>query len=182
MIMSCIPTIFRRSSREEHPERTATRRPSLFSIKSSKSSKSSKSTKSNKSSKSRNSGGNYQNKRQSQVYELTDRRWYMYSVTQPDGEVEKTMVALHPAVAERLNLSLKNDEDSPPPSPRTASIPIPSDHLPPMPNSMLPPSPTVPHHQRQMSSATFLTMGTYHDRDPHYEDAITRLYDEDEIW
>ncbi|KAF3098725.1 hypothetical protein TWF706_006736 [Orbilia oligospora] len=172
MIMSCIPTIFRRSSKGEIEkiEKTATRRPSLFSIKSAKSAKSAR---------SRNSGSSYQNKRQSQVYELTDRRWYMYTVTQPDGEVEKQMVALPPAVAERLNLSLRADEESEPPSPRTASpsIPIPSDPFPM--EASLPPSPTSPHHDRQRSNATFLS--GYLDRDHHYEDAITRLYDEDEI-
>ncbi|EPS38908.1 hypothetical protein H072_7303 [Dactylellina haptotyla CBS 200.50] len=170
MVISCIPTIFRRSPKPE-VEKTASRRPSLFSI---------KSTKSIKSMKSRNSGGSYQGKRQSQIYELTDRRWYMYTAMQPDGEVEKTLVALPPHVAERLNLSLKNDDDSEPPSPRTASIPIPSEPMP-VP-TRLPPSPTIPPHQRQMSTATFLSMGTYHDRDHHYEDTITRLYDEDEIW
>ncbi|EWC44322.1 hypothetical protein DRE_01148 [Drechslerella stenobrocha 248] len=173
MIMSCLPTIFKRSAKPQY-EKTAGRRPSLFSI------KSNRSTKSDKSTRSRSSDGSYHNKRQSQVYELTDRRWYMYTVTQPDGEVEKTMVALPPAVAERLNLSLKHDDDSEPPSPRTASIPIPSDPL--ALSSVLPPSPTAVSHERQKSNATFLTMGTFHDRDHHYEDTITRLYDEEEVW
>ncbi|KAF3910232.1 hypothetical protein ABW21_db0203421 [Orbilia brochopaga] len=176
MIMSCFPTIFKRSSSAKPEyEKTAGRRPSLFSIKSNKSGKS------NKSIRSRSSEGSYHNKRQSQVYELTDRRWYMYTVTQPDGEVEKTMVALPPAVAERLNLSLKHDDDSEPPSPRTASIPIPSEPFAPLP-SALPPSPTAGSHERQKSNATFLTMGTLHDRDHAYEDTITRLYDEEEVW
>ncbi|KAK6542039.1 hypothetical protein TWF694_007810 [Orbilia ellipsospora] len=170
MVISCIPTIFRRSSKSE-VEKTATRRPSLFSI---------KSAKSIKSTKSRNSGGSYQGKRQSQVYELTDRRWYMYTVAQPGGGFEKTAVSLPPDVAERLQLTTRGDDYSEPPSPRTASIPIPSEPLP-VP-SVLPPSPIIPPHQRQLSTATFLSMGGYHERDHHYEDAITRLYDEDEIW
>ncbi|KAF3931420.1 hypothetical protein ABW19_dt0202159 [Dactylella cylindrospora] len=175
MVISCLPTIFKRTPKPDY-ERTTTRRPSLFSI---------KSNKSGKSNKSRNSGGSYQNRRQSQVYELTDRRWYTYTVTQPDGEVEKTVVALPPAVAERLNLSLRYEDDSEPPSPRTTSIPnplpIPSEPLASLP-SVLPPSPTTAHHERQISTASYFTTGTLHDRDRAYEDTITRLYDEEEVW